>query len=113
MSRLLRRVAVFASAAAGATALFAPATYAAQPTFLHFGDSFTEVDDQTCGFPITLAATFTADVQFFHDSNGDRVRSLNHMQFRGTDSANGISLADDADFIHTFDFTTKRTAMSA
>jgi hypothetical protein len=107
MSRILRRVATFVSVAAGAAALLAPATYAAEPTFLHISDSFTEVDDETCGFPITLEVTFTADVQFFYNNSGDLVRSLNHIQIRGTDSANGVTLADNADFTHTFDFTTQ------
>jgi hypothetical protein len=107
MSRILRRVAIFASVIAGASALLAPATYAAAPTFLHITDSFTEVDDETCGFPITVDITFTADVQFFYDNSGDLVRSLNHIQIRGTDSANGVTLSDNAGFTHTFDFTTE------
>jgi hypothetical protein len=45
-------------------------------------------------------------VQFFHDQQGNLIRSLAHIQLRGTDSANGVSLPDTADFTHTFDFTT-------
>jgi hypothetical protein len=45
-------------------------------------------------------------VQFFHDQQGNLIRSLAHIQLRGTDSANGVSLPDTADFTHTYDFTT-------
>jgi hypothetical protein len=64
------------------------------------------VDDETCGFPITIEETFSADVIFFYDAAGNLVRSINHLQLRGTDSANGVSLAENANFTHTFDFTT-------
>jgi len=89
-----------------AAILYTPAALASAPTFLHFGGSFSEVDTETCGFPIQLQGEFTDDVQFFYDAGGNLDHSLNHIQLRGTDSANGISLADTADFMHTFDFTT-------
>jgi hypothetical protein len=76
------------------------------PSFQRFSGSFTEVDPDTCEFPITNDETFTVDVQFFYDRNGNLVRSLAHIRLRGTDSANGVTLIDDADITHTFDFTT-------
>ncbi len=106
MNRILRQVSVLTAAGAGTAALLAPPAHAIEPTALHFGGSFTETDDGRCGFPITVTATFTADVTFFYDADGNLLRSLNHLQLRGTDSANGVSLAEDADFTHTFDFTT-------
>jgi hypothetical protein len=106
MSYMLRRVALLATAAAGASVLVGGPAFAQQPTFEHFGGSFTEVDDETCGFPITIEETFSADVIFFYDAAGNLVRSINHLQLRGTDSANGVSLAQNANFTHTFDFTT-------
>jgi len=108
-STLVRRLApgavalTFALALAGAAA---PDALATQPAFLHISASFTDVDTDTCGFPITIQESATADVQFFFDQAGNLDHSLNHIQFRGTDSANGVSLADDANFTHTFDFTT-------
>ena len=103
----LRRAAILASlAAAGLVGVNAPAALAATPTFQHFQGSFTDVDSQACGFPITISQNFTSDVQFFYDQQGNLIRSLAHIQLRGTDSANGFSLPDTADFTHTFDFTT-------
>src|SRR5260370_16923232 len=103
----LRRAAILAGlAAVGLVGVNAPFAFAATPTFQQFQGSFTDVDTQTCGFPITVNENFTVDVQFFYDQQGNLIRSLNHIQLRGTDSANGVSLADTADFTHTFDFTT-------
>ena len=103
----LRRAAILASlAAVGLVGVNAPAALAAAPTFQHFQGSFTDVDSQACGFPITISQNFTSDVQFFYDQQGNLIRSLAHIQLRGTDSANGVSLPDTADFTHTFDFTT-------
>jgi hypothetical protein len=101
-----RRAAVVGLAALGLVGVGAPSALASTPTFLEFQDSFTDVDTETCGFPITVQGNFTARVEFFYDQDGNLIRSLNHIQVRGTDSANGISLSDSADFIHTFDFTT-------
>jgi hypothetical protein len=106
MGRVLRRAAISGLAAAGLVGVSAPYALASAPTFQRFQGSVTEVDTQTCGFPITFHADFTADVQFFHDQQGSLIRSLNHIQVRGTDSANGVSLSDTADFTHTYDFTT-------
>jgi hypothetical protein len=83
----------------------APRALAEAPTFQHLSGSFTEVDPETCGFPITHHETFTVDVQFFYE-DGNLDHSLAHIQLRGTDSANGVDLIDDADITHTFDFTT-------
>lgn len=93
-------------AAMAAAILPAPAALAASPTFLHLAGSFSEVDTQTCGFPIHIQQNFTVDVQFFDDASGNLDHSLAHIQLRGTDSANGISLTDTANYTHTFDFTT-------
>ena len=90
----------------GLVGVNAPAALAAAPTFQHFQGSFTDVNSQTCGFPITISQNFASDVQFFYDQQGNLIRSLAHIQLRGTDSANGVSLPDTADFTHTFDFTT-------
>jgi hypothetical protein len=107
MGRVLWRAAILASlAAVGLVGVNASAALASAPTFQQFQGSFTEVDSQTCGFPITINQNFTTDVQFFYDQQGNLVRSLAHIQLRGTDSANGVSLRDTADFTHTFDFTT-------
>jgi hypothetical protein len=104
---VFRRAAVLAGlATVGLVGVNAPFALAATPTFQQFQGSFTEVDTQTCGFPITINENFTADVQFFYDRQENLIRSLAHIQLRGTDSANGVSLADTADFTHTFDFTT-------
>jgi hypothetical protein len=89
-----------------AAILCTPAALASSPTFAHFEGSFSEVDTQACGFPIQIQREFTAAVQFFYDASGNLDHSLNHIRLRGTDSANGISLVDSADFMHTFDFTT-------
>lgn len=103
----LRRAAISAGlAAAGLVGVNAPSAFAAAPTFQQFQGSFTDVDTETCGFPITINENFTADVQFFYDQQGNLIRSLNHIQLRGTDSANGVSLPDTADFTHTYDFAT-------
>jgi hypothetical protein len=107
---LVRRLAPGAVAVACAAAIAGvavPDAVAAQPEFMHISASFTEVDAETCGFPITTQANATADVQFFFDQAGNLDHSLNHIQVRGTDSANGVSLTDNADFTHTFDFTTE------
>jgi hypothetical protein len=101
------RAAVVGLAAIGLVGVSAPSALASTPTFLEFQGSFTEVDTETCGFPITVQGNFTADVQFFYDQEGNLIRSLNHIKVRGTDSANGVSLSERADFIHTFDFTTE------
>jgi hypothetical protein len=107
MGRVLRRGAILAGlATVGLVGVNAPAALAAAPTFEQFQGSFTDVDSQTCGFPITINENFTSDVQFFYDQQGNLIRSLAHIKLRGTDSANGISLPDTADFTHTFDFTT-------
>jgi hypothetical protein len=104
---MLRRRTLLAGLIVMAVAILCtPAAMASQPTFAHFAGSFSEVDTQTCGFPIQIQRDFTADVQFFYDVSGNLDHSLNHLQLRGTDSANGISLADTADWMHTFDFTT-------
>jgi len=95
-----------ALAAAGLVGVNTPLAVAATPTFQHFQGSFTEVDTQTCGFPITIHQNFSSDVQFFYDPQGNLSHSLAHIQLRGTDSANGVSLPDTADFTHTFNFTT-------
>jgi hypothetical protein len=87
-------------------AVAAPGARAAVPQFQQFSGSFTEIDTDTCGFPITVQENFAVTVQFFLDQAGNLDRSLAHIQLRGTDSANGITLADDADLTHTFDFTT-------
>jgi hypothetical protein len=107
MVRVIRRAAMLAGLAAVAFAgANAPSALASAPTFQKFQGSFTDVNTETCGFPITLQENFTADVQFFYSQQGSLIRSLNHIQERGTDSANGVTLSDDADFTHTFDFTT-------
>jgi len=107
MGRALRRAAILASLATlGLVGVNAPSALASAPTFRHFQGSFTDVDTQTCGFPITIHQNFTTDVQFFSDQRGNLIRSLAHIQLRGTDSANGVTLPDTADFTHTFDFTT-------
>jgi hypothetical protein len=107
MERALRRAAILAAlAAAGLVGMNAPRAFAAAPTFEQFQGSFTEVDTQTCGFPITINQNFTSGVQFFYDQQGNLTHSLAHIQLRGTDSANGVSLLDSADFTHTFDFAT-------
>jgi hypothetical protein len=104
---VFRRAAVLAGlATVGLAGVNAPFAFAATPTFQQFQGSFTEVDTQTCGFPITVNENFAADVQFFYDEQGNLIRSLNHIQLRGTDSANGVSLLETADFTHTYDFTT-------
>jgi hypothetical protein len=104
---VLRRAAVLAGlATAGLVGVNTPFAFAATPTFQQFQGSFTDVDTQTCGFPITIDQNFAVDVQFFYDQQGDLIRSLAHIQLRGTDSANGVSLPDTADYTHTFDFTT-------
>jgi hypothetical protein len=84
----------------------APGAGAAEPTFQHFSGSFTEVDTDTCGFPITIDKSFAVDVQFFYDQAGNLDHSLAHIQLRGTDTADGVSLADGADYTHTYDFAT-------
>jgi hypothetical protein len=107
MRRVLRRGAILAGlATVGLVGVNAPSALAAAPTFQQFQGSFTDVDTQTCGFPITINENFNVDVQFFYDQRGNLIRSLAHIQLRGTDSANGVSLPDTADFTHTFDFTT-------
>jgi hypothetical protein len=107
MGRALRRAAISAVlAAVGLVGVNTPFALAAGPTFQQFQGSFTDVDTQTCSFPITLDKNFTVDVQFFYDQQGSLIRSLAHIQLRGTDSANGVSLSDTADFTHTYDFTT-------
>jgi hypothetical protein len=107
MGRILRRAAILAGlAAVGLVGANAPFALASGPTFQQFQGSFTDVDTQTCGFPITIDENFTVDVQFFYDQQGSLIRSLAHIQLRGTDSANGVSLPDTADFTHTYDFTT-------
>lgn len=104
---VLRRAAVLAGlATVGLVGVNAPFAFAATPTFQQFQGSFTDVDTQTCGFPITVNENFAVDVQFFYDQQGNFIRSLAHIQLRGTDSANGVSLLDTADFTHTYDFTT-------
>jgi hypothetical protein len=109
-ARALTRRAVAAAAALGCTltltAVGAPSALAQAPAFEHFSGSFSEVDTESCGYPITVNETFTVDVQFFYDRDGNLVRSLAHIQLRGTDTANGVSLIDNADVTHTFDFTT-------
>jgi hypothetical protein len=105
----VRRLAPVAGALACALAVgaaAAPAAATGRPEFLHIADSFTEVDAETCGFPITVQLGFTADVQFFYDRDGNLDHSINHIQLRGTDSAYGVSLSETADFTHTYDFTT-------
>jgi hypothetical protein len=104
---VLRRAAILAGlATVGLVGGNAPFAFAATPTFQQFQGSSTDVDTQTCGFPITVNENFTVDVQFFYDQQGNLIRSLAHIQLRGTDSANGVSLLDTADFTHTYDFTT-------
>jgi hypothetical protein len=103
---LRRRTLLFGLAVMAAAILPAPVALAASPTFLHLAGSFSETDTQTCGFPIQIQGEFTVDVQFFYDASGNLDHSLAHIQLRETDSANGISLADTADWMHTFDFTT-------
>jgi hypothetical protein len=80
--------------------------HAGAPTLFHFSGSFSEVDTETCGFPITNDETFASDVQLFYDQDGNLDHSLAHIQLQGTDSANRVTLADDADWTHTYDFTT-------
>jgi hypothetical protein len=87
-------------------AVGAPMAVAEPPTFQRLSGSFTEIDADTCGFPITNHEAFTVDVQFIYDQDGRLDRSLAHIHLRGTDSANGVTLIDDADMTHTFDFTT-------
>jgi hypothetical protein len=107
MGRMFRRAAILAGlVTVGLVGVNAPFALAAEPTFQQFQGSFTDVDTQTCGFPITIDKNFTTDVQFFYDQQGSLIRSLAHIQLRGTDSANGVSLPDTADFTHTYDFTT-------
>jgi len=107
MGRVLWRAAILASlAAVGLVGVNAPSALASAPAVQQFQGSFTDVDSQTCGFPITINENFTVDVQFFYDQHGNLIRSLAHIQLRGTDSANGVTLPDTADFTHTFDFTT-------
>ncbi len=107
MGRALRRAAILAGlAAVSLVGANAPSALASAPTFQHFQGSFTDMDTETCGFPITIHENFATDVQFFHDQQGSLIRSLAHIQLRGTDSANGVSLSDTADFTHTFDFST-------
>jgi hypothetical protein len=84
----------------------ATSAHAGAPTLPHFSGSFSEVDTETCGFPITNDETFASDVQLFYDQDANLDHSLAHIQLRGTDSANGVTLADDADWTHTYDFTT-------
>ena len=106
---LARRVVPFAAALGCALtlgAVSAPSASAEAPTFQHFSGSFTELDTDTCGFPITNDEAFTVDVQFFYDRDGNLDHSIAHLQLRGTDSANGVTLIDDANITHTFDFTT-------
>jgi hypothetical protein len=103
--RLVHVVGALACALAlGAVA--APGARAAVPQFQQFGGSFSDVDTETCGFPIAVQGNFDVSVQFFLDRAGNLDHSLAHIQLRGTDSANGISLADDANLTHTYDFTT-------
>jgi hypothetical protein len=106
---LARRLAPVAGALACALTLgllVAPDAAAGKPESLHFSDSFTEVDTETCGFPITLQLSFSADVQFYYDRDGNLDHSINHIRLRGTDTAYGVSLSETADFTHTYDFTT-------
>jgi hypothetical protein len=106
MTHVLRRVAILGVAVAALVGVNGPSALAASPAFQHFQGSFTDVDTETCGFPITLDRNFAADVQFFYDQQGNLIRSLAHIQLRGTDSANGVSLPDTANYTHTYDFTT-------
>jgi hypothetical protein len=104
---VFRRAAVLAGlATVGLVGVNAPFAFAATPTFQQFQGSFTDVDTQTCGFPVTIDQNFAVDVQFFYDQQGNLIRSLAHIQLGGTASANGVSLPDTADFTHTYDFTT-------
>jgi hypothetical protein len=105
----MRRMAPILCALAGALALgavMAPDAQAGKPDSLHISGSFTEVDNDTCGFPITVDASFSADVQFYYDRDGTLDHSINHIQLRGTDTANQVTLLEQADFTHTYDFTT-------
>ncbi len=109
MRTMSRRVVPCAAALGCALTLSAVscgAALAAAPTFQRFSGSFSEVDADTCGFPITNDETFTVDVQFFYDQHGNLNHSIAHIKLRGTDSAKGTTLIDDADITHTFDFTT-------
>lgn len=81
---VLRRATVLAAlAAVGLVGVNAPFAFAATPTFQQFQGSFTDVDTQTCGFPITINENFAVDVQFFYDQQGNLIRSLAHIQLRG------------------------------
>jgi hypothetical protein len=106
LGRRLLHVAGALACALALGAVAAPGARAAVPQFEQSSGSFTEVDTETCGFPITSEVNFDVSVQFFLDQAGNLDHSLAHIQLRGTDSANGISLAADADVTHTYDFTT-------
>jgi hypothetical protein len=79
---------------------------ASKPVTEHFSGSFSEIDSDTCGFPIVVSLTFSSDVIFFYDTAGNLERSIAHISIRGTDSAHGVSLIESDHFTHTFDFST-------
>jgi hypothetical protein len=106
MRSTVRQVMVVAGLLAAVVAVGAVPAAASQPISQSFSGSFTEQDTATCGFPIVIHQDFTASVLFFLDAAGNLDHSLNHLQLRGTYSANGVSLVATADFTHTFDFTT-------
>jgi hypothetical protein len=88
-----------------ATTGAAPAL-ASRPVTEHFSGSFSEVDSDTCGFPILVSLSFSSRVTFFYDAAGNLDRSIAHISLRGTDSAHGVSLIESEHFTHTFDFST-------
>jgi hypothetical protein len=83
-----------------------PTAQAVKPITLHFAGSFTEVDHETCPFPITVEGTWSSRVQLFESADGDPIRAIDHFALRSTDTANGVSLREDANTTHTYDFAT-------
>src|SRR5262245_474222 len=72
--------------------LFAPGAAADTPVKSEFTFSDTGVLTDTCGFPVTIAATGSATELDFFDASGTLKRQQLHADEQSTFSANGKSL---------------------
>jgi len=86
---------------------FTPSTQAAVP--VHFELTFSGVFTYDCG-SVTLMEPWTSAlrVTLFSDADGDRVRALRHLTFRGilTNPLTGMTADDGADTSQEIDLTT-------